>query len=192
MRAAVQIAVLPIPGKPCSTNDPAPAGQARQQPVDPIQLGLAADHRCAISHRHPHRPHWHTLQTQAQQTQAQQTHAKMRRATDARGRRRAYRPARDIERGYVRGPAYLVERYLNRQHVADLVAAVSRLAEACREYELGAAPVRYLQATFVPAEDTCFLPAAGSSSVSAVRAVNTTANFAFDRISVAQIIHPSG
>ena len=88
-------------------------------------------------------------------------------------------------------PAYLVERYLNRQHVADLVAAVTRLAAACRESTSGTSPVRYLHTTFVPAEDTCFC-LLQASSVSAVRAVNTIADFDFDRISVAQIIHPTG
>ena len=88
-------------------------------------------------------------------------------------------------------PAYLVERYLNRRHVADLVAAVTRLAAACRDSADGSSPVRYLHSTFVPAEDTCFcLLQAGS--LSAVRAVNTIADFDFDRISIAQIIHPAG
>lgn len=88
-------------------------------------------------------------------------------------------------------PAYLVERYLNSQHVADLVAAVTRLAAACRDSASSAAPVRYLHSTFVPAEETCFC-LLQAPSVAAVQAVNTTANFGFDRISVARIIHPVG
>jgi hypothetical protein len=88
-------------------------------------------------------------------------------------------------------PAYLVERYLNRQHVAELMAAVSRLAAACRESTGGATPVRYLHTTFVPAEDTCFC-LLQAASASAVREVNCSADFAFDRISEAQIIHPLG
>jgi Protein of unknown function (DUF4242) len=84
-----------------------------------------------------------------------------------------------------------VERYLSTQHVADLIASVTRLAAACRQSAGGDAPVRYLHTTFVPAEDTCFC-LLQAASVSAVQAVNTTANFHFDRISLAQIIHPAG
>jgi hypothetical protein len=88
-------------------------------------------------------------------------------------------------------PAYLVERYLSSEHVADLVASVTRLADACHRSAGGDAPVRYLHTTFVPAEDTCFC-LLQAPSVSAVRAINATARFHFDRISVAQIIHPVG
>jgi hypothetical protein len=84
-------------------------------------------------------------------------------------------------------PVYLVERYLAAPGAADLAAAVTRLALACHATTGSAAPVRYLHSTFVPADETCFCLFQATSS-DAVRAVNVTARFGFDRISDARVI----
>jgi hypothetical protein len=84
---------------------------------------------------------------------------------------------------------YLVERYLSAAAAADLEAAVTRVARVCSASR-GTGAVQYLHSTFVPADDTCFCAfQAGSSD--AVRAVNRTARFGFDRISDAQTIQPA-
>jgi hypothetical protein len=84
-------------------------------------------------------------------------------------------------------PVYLVERYLAAPDAAELAAAVTRLARECHATAGSAAPVRYLQSTFVPADDTCFCLFQAASS-EAVRAINALARFGFDRISDARVI----
>jgi hypothetical protein len=84
-------------------------------------------------------------------------------------------------------PVYLVERYLAAPDAVDLAAAVARLALACLATAGSAAPVRYLHSTFVPADDTCFCLFQAASS-DAVRSVNASVRFGFDRISDARVI----
>ena len=81
--------------------------------------------------------------------------------------------------------AFLVERYLPAAAVAGLADSVARVARAC--HESGADGVRYLQSTYVPAEDTCFC-LFRATSPDAVRAVNDAAQFALDRITDARVL----
>jgi hypothetical protein len=85
---------------------------------------------------------------------------------------------------------YLVERYLSAADRADLTAAVSRLAAACRATYGTNAPVDHVSSTFVPAEDTCFCVLRAPSRT-AVEAVNLAARFSYDRISDAVLLAPA-
>ena len=83
--------------------------------------------------------------------------------------------------------AFLVERYLPAAAVAGLADSVARRSRDCDEAGVGAARVRYLQSTYVPAEDTCFC-LFGATSADAVRAVNVAAAFALDRVTDALVL----
>jgi hypothetical protein len=87
-------------------------------------------------------------------------------------------------------PAYLVERYLCAADLADLAAAVSRLADACRATYGTPGHVEHVISTVVPAEDTCFCVFRAASR-SAVEAVNRTARFSYDRICGAELFAPA-
>ena len=78
---------------------------------------------------------------------------------------------------------FLVERYLPVGDVDGLARAVDRVALACAGDATGH-EVRYVQSTFVPADDTCFCVFL-APSVEAVHAVNEVAHFPVDRISLA-------
>ena len=83
--------------------------------------------------------------------------------------------------------AFLIERYLSPAAAVDLAASAARVARRCAEGGIG-----YLYSAYLPAEDTCFClfqaPSAG-----AVRAVNQLANFDFDRLIDAVVLHrPQG
>ena len=79
---------------------------------------------------------------------------------------------------------YLAELYLPR---GASVAEVARRARAGAEATAGAgAPVSFLRAVFLPADESCFvLFRAGSAA--AVVAAGTNAGFAFDRVAAAVI-----
>jgi hypothetical protein len=83
--------------------------------------------------------------------------------------------------------AFLVERYLPAAAVEGLADSVARVSRACNESGAGPAEVRYLQSTYVPAEDTCFC-LFRATSPDAVRAVNDAAHFALDRITDALVL----
>jgi hypothetical protein len=84
---------------------------------------------------------------------------------------------------------YLVERYLSAADQTDLVAAVSRVAAACRATYGTPAQVDHINSTLVLAEDTCFCVFRAPSRT-AVEAVNLTASFSYDRISDAELLAP--
>jgi Protein of unknown function (DUF4242) len=82
---------------------------------------------------------------------------------------------------------FLVERYLPTAAISGLAASVARVAIACDQSRDGHAQVRYLQSTYLPAEDTCFCLFQADSS-DAVRAVNAAGQFALDRITAAVVM----
>lgn len=86
------------------------------------------------------------------------------------------------------GPAsaFLVERYLPASAVGNLATSVARVARLCAG-QSGENAVRYLQAVYVPAEDTCFCVFQALSS-DAVRAVNDAGHFSLDRIAEAVLL----
>jgi hypothetical protein len=82
---------------------------------------------------------------------------------------------------------FLVERYLPTAASSGLADSVARVVIACAQSNGSHAQVRYLQSTYLPAEDTCFCLFQADSS-DAVRAVNIAGEFALDRITAAVVI----
>lgn len=82
---------------------------------------------------------------------------------------------------------FLVERYLPTAAISGLADSVARVVIACAESGGNHAQVRYLQSTYLPAEDTCFCLFQADSS-DAVRAVNVAGDFALDRITAAVVM----
>jgi hypothetical protein len=85
---------------------------------------------------------------------------------------------------------FLVEHYLPGATRRDLRAASSRLAEATGERIAAGEPIRYLGSTVVPAEESCF-SRFESGSEDLVRRVLDTAQVAYARIHVAEVVHPT-
>jgi hypothetical protein len=83
--------------------------------------------------------------------------------------------------------AFLVERYLPVSALDDLAASVAHVARICAEQGDSRTAVRYLQATYVPSEETCFCIFRAQSS-DAVRAVNDAGHFPLDRITEAVLL----
>lgn len=75
---------------------------------------------------------------------------------------------------------YLVEIYLPRSANA-LADAAGRVAAAAEELAGEGLPVRYLQAIFVPKDETCFLLFDASSAQDAATAT-ARAGIAFERV----------
>jgi Protein of unknown function (DUF4242) len=90
-------------------------------------------------------------------------------------------------------PVYLVERYLPPAAAVNLADSVWRMAQLCAfSAESGPADeVHYLHSTYLPAEDTCFC-LFQAPTADAVRALNDEAGFAFDRITGAVLLYPTG
>jgi Protein of unknown function (DUF4242) len=82
---------------------------------------------------------------------------------------------------------FLVERYLPSAAISGLADSVRRVAVACAQSGAGHLQVRYLQSTYLPAEDTCFC-LFQAVSLDAVRAVNADGQFALDRITAAVVM----
>jgi hypothetical protein len=61
------------------------------------------------------------------------------------------------------------------------------VARLCAESNHTGSAVRYLYSTYLPTEDTCFCLFQAASS-DAVRAMNSQAGFALDRITVAALL----
>jgi hypothetical protein len=77
--------------------------------------------------------------------------------------------------------AFLVERYVSPLAAVGLAASSARLARLCAGPDLTGTRVRHLYSVYLPTEDTCFC-LLRAPSAEAVRAVNTQADFALDRI----------
>jgi len=87
------------------------------------------------------------------------------------------------------GPAhaFLVERYLTPAAADDLAASTARLAGLCADSDHTDIPVEYLYSAYLPSEDTCFC-LFRAASPDAVRAVNSQARFALDRVTDAALL----
>jgi hypothetical protein len=85
------------------------------------------------------------------------------------------------------GRAFLVERYLSPEAALDLAASTARVARLCADAEHSDTGVRYLYSAYLPTEDTCFCLFRAASS-DAVRAVNSQAHFALDRVTDAALL----
>ena len=78
---------------------------------------------------------------------------------------------------------FLVERYLSPAAAIDLATSTAQVARLCADRSA----VRYLYAAYLPTEDTCFC-LFQAPSADAVRAVNSQAHFAFDRLTDAVLM----
>ena len=85
------------------------------------------------------------------------------------------------------GRAFLVERYLSPEAALDLAASTARVARLCADSDHTDTAVRYLYSAYLPTEDTCFCLFRAASS-DAVRAVNSQAHFALDRVTDAALL----
>src|SRR5450755_4597976 len=85
---------------------------------------------------------------------------------------------------------FLVERYLPPAAAQELAASVARVARLSTDSGRSGIDVEYLSSVYLPTEDTCFC-LFRAPSPNAVHAVNTTAEFALDRITDAVLLHPS-
>ena len=85
---------------------------------------------------------------------------------------------------------FLVEHYLPGATRRDLREASSRLGERTDELVGAGEPIRYLGSTVVPAEESCF-SRFESGSEALVRRVLDTAQVAYARIHVAEVVHPT-
>ena len=86
--------------------------------------------------------------------------------------------------------AFLVERYLPEAAAGGLPDSVARVASRCADPADGGSGVQYLHSAYLPSEDTCFC-LFRATSADAVRRVNGEAGFAFDRITIAIVLHPA-
>jgi hypothetical protein len=82
---------------------------------------------------------------------------------------------------------FLVERYLPPTAADGLPVSVARAARLCTDSGRSGIEVEYLSSVYLPTEDTCFCLFRAPSS-NAVRAVNTKADFALDRITNAVLL----
>lgn len=76
---------------------------------------------------------------------------------------------------------YLVERYLTGIPLPDVIAAATRASSAADELRAEGTPVRYLDSTFVPEEESCFCTFEAADA-EIVRSVNDQAGFTYARI----------
>ena len=76
---------------------------------------------------------------------------------------------------------YLVERYLPGTTAADVAATVELVESTTAQMATEGIPVRYLGATFVPEDETCFCEFEAHSR-EAVERANERANVRFARI----------
>jgi hypothetical protein len=76
---------------------------------------------------------------------------------------------------------FLVERYLPGATQDEAASAAERVAEATEQMAAEGIPIRYLGATFIPADETCFHEFEASSP-DVVEWVNERANAPFGRI----------
>jgi Protein of unknown function (DUF4242) len=83
--------------------------------------------------------------------------------------------------------AFLVERYLSASATSGLADSVARVARLCTDSGTSGSAVQYLQSTYLPGEDTCFC-VFRARSADAVRAINSQAEFALDRITEAVLL----
>jgi hypothetical protein len=86
--------------------------------------------------------------------------------------------------------AFLVERYMPPTAANSLAASVARVAMLCADMNHSGLGVQYLHSAYLPTEDTCFCLFRAPDSA-AVRAINSAADFALDRITDAVLLHPS-
>jgi hypothetical protein len=86
---------------------------------------------------------------------------------------------------------YMVERYLPGTGEEELHAALGRLQAAAAQLQAEGVAVRYLGATFAPADQYCFCLFTGPSPA-AVQEANARAEFPFARIVPAVQIAPEG
>jgi hypothetical protein len=88
---------------------------------------------------------------------------------------------------------FLVERYRPPASAADLSASVARMARlcalSCDPRSAASQAVQYLSSTYVPLDDTCFC-VFRAASAETVRALNSEARFALDRITEAVMLLP--
>lgn len=84
---------------------------------------------------------------------------------------------------------YMVERYLPGIGEEELHAAIGRVRAAAAQLQAEGVAVRYLGATFAPADQYCFCLFTGPSPA-AVQAANERASFPFARIVPAVHIPP--
>jgi hypothetical protein len=82
---------------------------------------------------------------------------------------------------------FLVERYLSASATSGLADSAARVARLCTESAVSGSGVQYLQSTYLPSEDTCFC-VFRAQSADAVSAINSRAEFAFDRITEAVLL----
>jgi Nickel responsive protein SCO4226-like len=76
---------------------------------------------------------------------------------------------------------YLVERYLPDATAADAASAATRVEAATEQLAAQGISVRYLGATFIPADETCFYEFEAATQ-EAVEWANERANVPFARI----------
>ena len=83
--------------------------------------------------------------------------------------------------------AFLVERYLSPAAAGELRVSVARLTRFCANTSRSGVGVEYVQSAYLPTEDTCFC-LFRARSADAVHAINSQADFAFDRITPAVLL----
>jgi hypothetical protein len=86
---------------------------------------------------------------------------------------------------------YLVERYLPDVGSAELRSLADRLELASERLSREGTPVRYLDSTFMPEEETCFCRFE-APSLHATALVNRLAHAPFARICAAIVVAPQG
>ena len=79
---------------------------------------------------------------------------------------------------------FLVEHYRPGRDVAQLSSSIARIQEIAAEMERAGKPVRYLSATIVPNDESCFCLIEAASE-EAVSDVYGRADVPFERISAA-------
>lgn len=84
---------------------------------------------------------------------------------------------------------YLVERYLPDAGDDELRALVARLEDACARLCADGTPIRYLDTTFMPEEESCFCRFE-APSLHAIALLNRLANAPFARICAAVVFAP--
>jgi hypothetical protein len=86
---------------------------------------------------------------------------------------------------------YLVERYLPDVGTGELHSLVQRLEDASARLCADGTPVRYLDTTFMPEEESCFCRFQ-APSLHAIALLNRLANAPFARICAAVVLAPQG
>jgi Nickel responsive protein SCO4226-like len=84
---------------------------------------------------------------------------------------------------------YLVERYLPDTGAGELRSLVERLEDASARLCADGTPIRYLDTTFMPEEESCFCRFE-APSLHAIALLNRLANAPFARICAAVVFAP--